>query len=137
MDDLHLLPRLVVAAVLGAVIGWERERKRKPAGLRTHALVALASALILVATEAALDEVGDPTSIGRAVQGVMTGVGFIGAGAIIRYERGVIGITTAASIWMAAGLGIVTGLGEYALAVAGIVLSFIILFLLREFEAEE
>ncbi|HEY8491212.1 MAG TPA: MgtC/SapB family protein [Dehalococcoidia bacterium] len=134
MDDLEILVRLVAATAFGAAIGWERERKRKPAGLRTHALVGLASALMIAAVDAALLGGADPSGVSRAVQGVVTGVGFIGAGAILRYEGGVAGITTAASIWMAAGLGVAAGLGEYLLGVAGVVLGFIVLLLLRELE---
>src|SRR5262245_52504512 len=119
MDEVRLLPRLVVALVLGIVLGVERERARKPAGLRTHAVVSLSCATLMAASgllqtsDGAI--VGDPT---RMAQGILTGIGFIGAGTILRQQNMVIGITTAATIWLSAAVGILCGSGFYVLAVA-------------------
>ena len=109
--------RLGLAVFAGALIGLDRELKRKPAGLRTHALVALGSALVVLVTLAfGGGPGGDPLS--RAVQGIITGIGFLGAGVIMQYEheRRVEGLTTAASIWVAAGLGMACGAGFIELA---------------------
>jgi putative Mg2+ transporter-C (MgtC) family protein len=120
MDELRLLPRLLVALVLGIVLGIERERKHKPAGLRTHAVVTLSTAGLmgassLLQTSAGGAIVGDPV---RMSQGILTGIGFIGAGAILRHRTTVTGITTAATIWLSASVGILAGAGFYVLAVS-------------------
>src|SRR3954470_16427938 len=92
--------RLAGAAGLGAVVGWQRERWHKPAGVRTHMLVSLgAAAFVVGASRSGLD----PAAVSRVVQGLVAGVGFIGAGAILRRDEGhVAGLTTAASVWVAA-----------------------------------
>jgi putative Mg2+ transporter-C (MgtC) family protein len=126
MDELELVPRLVVAFGIGATLGFDRERRRKPAGLKTHVLVAVASAMLMALSELVQERggetIGDPV---RMAQGVLTGIGFIGAGTIIRQGDSVTGITTAGTIWMAAALGLVAGAGFYVLAVAGAVLALI------------
>lgn len=126
MDELEFVPRMVVAFAVGAALGFERERRRKPAGLKTHVLVALASAMLMSLSELVQERggaaIGDPV---RMAQGVLTGIGFIGAGTIIRQGDSVIGITTAGTIWMAAALGLVAGGGFYVLAVSGAVLAII------------
>src|SRR5687767_1671014 len=105
---LDVFLRLGAAVLAGAVIGFDREIRNKPAGLRTMALVSLGSAVFVVATASAATV--DSTS--RVIQGVITGVGFLGAGAIIRgrTEESVRGLTTAASIWLAAAVGVACGL---------------------------
>lgn len=135
-DQLELVGLVAVAIVLGAIIGAEREIANKSAGLRTHALVAAGSALgvaighILYETAVADGmSAGDP---GRALHAVLTGIGFIGAGAIIRQSNtSVEGLTTAASLWFAAGVGVATGLGLYPLAVGATVLGLLVLSLMR------
>jgi putative Mg2+ transporter-C (MgtC) family protein len=126
MDELEFLPRLVAAFVIGAILGLERERRRKPAGLRTHVLVAEASAVLMVLSDLLRaqvpESVGDPV---RMAQGVLTGIGFLGAGTIIRQGDAVVGLTTAATVWMAAALGLVAGAGFYVLALSGLGLSLI------------
>ncbi|KIG15470.1 Mg(2+) transport ATPase protein C [Enhygromyxa salina] len=126
MDDpsvLTLLSRLGLAVVCGALLGWDREKRNKPAGLRTHMLVALGAAgftvlgLEFVHTMAAHGEPGSVDML-RVIQGIIGGVGFLGAGAIIQARGEVIGMTTAAGIWVTAAIGIACGLGE--LAVAGL-----------------
>ena len=121
--------RLGLALAAGAVVGLDRELKKKPAGLRTHALVSIGSALVvLVVLAFGGGPGGDPLS--RAVQGIITGIGFLGAGVIMQYEheRRVEGLTTAASIWVASGLGMACGAGFVELV--GIALAAILLVLI-------
>lgn len=103
--------RLLVAALLGALIGYDRENKNKSAGLRTHMLVALGAAIFIITPLQAGMELDD---LSRVVQGIIAGIGFLGAGAILKLQRGekIHGLTTAASIWMTAAIGIAAGLGR-------------------------
>lgn len=129
MDELRLLPRLLVALVLGFILGFERERKHKPAGLRTHAVVTLSTATLMAAASLLQTEdgnvIGDPV---RMSQGILTGIGFIGAGTILRHRNTVTGITTAATIWLSASVGILCGAGLYVLALSLTALSLLALF---------
>ena len=130
--DLVLVGRLLIAAVLGAVIGIEREIHDHPAGIRTHLLVALGSALFTV-----LSIVGFPSADGtatdpsRVAAQIVTGIGFLGAGAIIKYGPSVRGLTTAASLWAAAGIGMAAGAGLPFLGVATTVIVIVSLWPLR------
>jgi putative Mg2+ transporter-C (MgtC) family protein len=119
VTELDLLARLAVGLVLGAVVGWERELQRQPAGFRTHALVALGAALFTVISAYGFGPNADPTRIAAQI---VTGVGFLGAGSILREGGDVRGLTTAASIWAVAAVGMAAGAGMYVLAVAGAVL---------------
>jgi putative Mg2+ transporter-C (MgtC) family protein len=125
--------RMVAAAVLGAVPGYERERSGKVAGLRTHVLVSLGSSTLVVATVAAG---GGPSEVAHVVQGAAAGIGFIGAGAILKADdaQRVHGITTAASIWMTAAIGVSAGIGSFWIAIAAAVLSFVTLRLLAHLD---
>ena len=122
-----LVPMLI-STVLGTLVGWERQMGRKPAGLRTHTLVCLGSTLFVLLTEHAVREFGgpslDPT---RIIHGVVTGVGFLGAGSILRQEGYVHGLTTAASIWMVAAIGTAVGVHSYGLAIISTVLALLVL----------
>ncbi|NLJ35407.1 MAG: hypothetical protein GX358_04120 [candidate division WS1 bacterium] len=113
-----LILRLVVAFVLGGLMGLEREWHHRPAGLRTHILVCVASALFGIISAAAVTGVsigeGDPS---RVAASVVSGIGFLGAGTIMRYGNVVRGLTTAASLWMVAAIGLSCGVGWYAPAV--------------------
>jgi putative Mg2+ transporter-C (MgtC) family protein len=123
----HVAVRLVVAAGLGGLIGVERESMGKAAGLRTHMLVALGTALfVLGPAEAGLGE-GDQ---GRIVQGVAAGIGFIGAGTILKREdrNEIQGLTTAASIWLTAAVGVGVALGPIWLTVVAVGLALLILY---------
>src|ERR687892_1624581 len=120
--------RLLAALVAGGLIGLERSHRGRPAGFRTHALVCLASSLLMLVTvyethwipkSAAATLVLDPT---RMAQGIMTGIGFVGAGAIMKEGFTVRGLTTAASIWVTAAIGILTGIGFYFAALIGTIL---------------
>jgi putative Mg2+ transporter-C (MgtC) family protein len=122
--------RLAAAVAVGALIGLDRELRRKPAGLRTMALVALGSAVFVLAT---LGEAGGATSdaTSRVIQGVVTGVGFLGAGAILRNqsEESVRGLTTAASTWLAAATGVACGLANWPLVIGSCTLGLLVLAL--------
>jgi putative Mg2+ transporter-C (MgtC) family protein len=122
--------RLLYAAILGAIIGFQRERYSKPAGLRTHILICLGSALFTVVSVLGFAGSVDPA---RVAAGVVTGIGFIGAGVIFRGIRGdkVVGITTAASVWVTAAIGIAAGVGMYIIAGAVTLITFIVLMLPR------
>lgn len=129
-DFLDTSARLAVATLLGAIIGINRELGRKPAGLRTHSLVALGGAIAAL-TAMHLDPNGgmpDSQAISRVIQGILTGVGFIGAGVILHREdsRGVHGLTTAASIWVVVAVGAATGLGLWRIGVASVVLLLLV-----------
>jgi len=137
--DLVILSRLVVAALLSGVLGWERERAGKSAGLRTHMLVGIAAALYTGLAEVASVELGagrsDPI---RAIQAVAMGIGFLGGGIIFvnRNDR-VEGLTTAASIWATAATGVAAGLGHFRLAAGVTVLLAIVLHVLVRFDRSE
>ncbi|MGH7730692.1 MAG: MgtC/SapB family protein [Candidatus Eiseniibacteriota bacterium] len=126
---------MLVSLVLGTAVGWERQIGRKPAGLRTHALVCVGSTLFVLLTVYAARDYGggtvDPT---RIIHGVVTGVGFLGAGSILRQEGFVHGLTTAASIWMVAAIGVAVGVHAWTLAVTGTVLALVVLELYRWIE---
>jgi putative Mg2+ transporter-C (MgtC) family protein len=119
--------RLAAAVGAGALIGLDRELRRKPAGLRTLALVALGSAVFVLETVDPARAYTDATS--RVIQGVVTGVGFLGAGSIMRTadEESVRGLTTAASIWLAAAMGVACGLADWPLVIGGCALGLLVL----------
>jgi putative Mg2+ transporter-C (MgtC) family protein len=119
--EIELLARVLLAAILGAAIGVERESQQKPAGLRTHTLVAAGATLFTVAGAFAVSgTIGDPTRIAAQV---VTGIGFIGAGGMIRTGFTMTGITTAATLWFAAAIGVAVGFGLYILATASMVIA--------------
>ena len=129
----HVVIRLVAALVLGAVVGYEREQAGKAAGLRTHMLVAMGTALFVVAASGSgmnLD------GLSRVIQGLATGIGFIGAGAILKLSatREIQGLTTAAGIWVTAAIGVTVGLGALGLALLGTILTWIVLVSIGLFE---
>ena len=118
--------RLVLAAVLGGILGYERERKGRSAGLRTHMLVAVGAALFVIGPTQAGMPIED---MSRVIQGIVQGIGFLGAGAIIvrTARKEVEGLTTAANIWATAGIGVIVGLGLEATAVLSAAIILIIL----------
>ena len=116
-DPLFILVRLAAAVVCGGIVGWQRESRDRPAGLRTHILVCVGSA---VYTLASLSFTGPTSDPGRVAAQVATGMGFLGAGTIIRHGNAVRGLTTAASLWTVAAIGLCVGLGGAAFWVAGI-----------------
>jgi putative Mg2+ transporter-C (MgtC) family protein len=137
-DHLEMLLRLLAAVGAGAVIGYERSFHGRPAGLRTHVLVCLASSVLMLVTvyedhwvriagEARLD----PT---RMAQGIMTGIGFLGAGVIVKEGMNVRGLTTAASIWITAAIGVLAGAGLYVPMLFSVVLTVLVLAVFRWIE---
>lgn len=125
--------RLMLAVLLGGILGYERQRSGKPAGLRTHMLVSLGAALFVLVPMQSGMHVGD---VSRVLQGVIAGIGFLGAGAIIKMsEEGQIkGLTTAASIWLTAAIGVAAGMGREATALFSTLLAFIILSALHKLD---
>ena len=139
-ENLEILFRLVAALAAGGIIGLERSFRGRAAGFRTHALVCLASGLLMLVTvyehqwfvaQGGSRVVVDPT---RMAQGIMTGIGFLGAGVIVKEGLTVRGLTTAASIWVTAAIGILTGIGFYFAAGIGVVLTLGTLSLFRWIE---
>lgn len=139
-DILPIIVSIFAAVVAGGIIGLERSYHGRPAGFRTHTLVCLSSSILMLVTvyeklwfaEAALETVKiDPT---RMAQGVMTGIGFLGAGVIVKEGFSVRGLTTAASIWITAAIGIVCGVGLYYIAIIGTVMTILILSFFRWIE---
>src|SRR6187397_3439512 len=140
-DEWVIIGRLCGALLIGAMIGFERTFHGRPAGFRTHALVCLASALLMLVTvyqlhwmtEVPIDTIrADPT---RMAQGIMTGIGFLGAGVIFKEGLTVRGLTTAASIWVTAAIGILVGIGFWFAAVVGAAATLSVLSLFRYVEA--
>lgn len=125
----RVMVRLLLAALLGGIVGYEREHKGKAAGLRTHMLVAMGAALFVLVPERGGMDIAD---MSRVIQGVVAGVGFLGAGAIIKRhsEEQVQGLTTAAGIWMTAAIGVACGLGREAIALLATLLAIVILVML-------
>ena len=121
-ETVEMVLRLALAGTLGGLIGAEREYRGKVAGTRTHLLVALGAALMLLVSKHGFGGVGDP---GRVAAQIVSGIGFIGAGAIMVDRHSVHGLTTAAGIWVSAGIGMATAAGMYVLAVATTVLSLV------------
>jgi putative Mg2+ transporter-C (MgtC) family protein len=141
--ELLLLVRLLAAGALGSVLGWEREQARKPAGLRTHMLVAIAAALYTVLAELVVQEGeggasrrGDPV---RAIQAIAMGIGFLGGGVIFVAHRRdqVHGLTTAASIWATAAVGIAAGLAHYVLAAGATLILVLVLRVVAKLEPDQ
>jgi len=129
----RIVIRLIAAALLGAVVGIQRERAGKPAGLRTHMLVALGAALFVIAS---LESGMSSSDLSRVIQGLATGIGFIGGGAILKLteEREITGLTTAAGIWLTAAVGVAVGLGRWGLAALSVILTWIILAIVGQIE---
>jgi len=125
-DAIVMSVRLLLAAALGGLLGYDRERAGKSAGLRTHMLVSLGAALfVLIPQQAGLSD----ADLSRIIQGIVAGIGFLGAGAIVKgkHEEDIQGLTTAAGIWLTAAVGIAAGIGRESSAILGAVLAFLIL----------
>jgi putative Mg2+ transporter-C (MgtC) family protein len=133
-EMVRVIVRLVIAMLLGAIVGAQRERTGKPAGLRTHMLVAMGGALFVLAP---LQFGMNPDGLSRVIQGLVTGIGFLGAGAILKLseERQIAGLTTAAGIWMTAAVGVAVGLGAFGVALVSIILTWITLSVVAKLEA--
>lgn len=146
MDPNDAIPRIFLAALLGTLIGLEREFTQKSAGLRTHILVTLGSTIFTIVSMSDFyydlswmpftptDEnriVRDPT---RVAAQIVTGIGFIGGGAVLRYGATVRGLTTAASLWIMASIGMLVGIGQYRLSIISTLLAFLVLFTIGKLE---
>lgn len=132
-EMLRVAGRLLAAAAVGALIGYERERMGKAAGLRTHMLVAMGTTLFVVA---ALEAQMGEDALSRVVQGIVTGIGFLGAGTILKIhaQEQIVGLTTAAGIWMTAATSIAIGFGHVGAGVLGALLAWMVLGVLQRFE---
>lgn len=132
MDDLELVKRLCLSALLGGLLGFEREWRQKSAGLRTNILIAIGSTLFtLMSIDLTVSSGGDAT---RVASQIVTGIGFLGAGAIMRTGAGVKGLTTAATIWVNAAVGVAVGGGEYRLALIATSVTLLVLLTLNPLE---
>ncbi len=114
--------RIFVAMLLSGIIGFERERKNKPAGIRTHVIVGLGATLYTLTAY-----FSKPDEIARIIANLITGIGFIGAGTIMKTRDGVIGLTTAATLWITVAIGILVGVGAYFPAVLATLASYFVL----------
>ena len=130
----RIIFRLTMALVAGAAIGYQREWEGKAAGLRTHALVSGGACLLVIASASSGMS---PEGLSRVVQGIVTGIGFLGAGNILKLsqEHLVKGLTTAAGIWVTAAIGVAIGLGTVGLALIGTALAIVILAIVKPLEA--
>ncbi len=126
--EVEMILRLLLAVVLSAGIGFQRERAKKPAGLRTHILIGLGATLFTIVSIYGFGGNGEPA---RVAAGVVAGVGFLGAGVIFRGMRGdvPVGLTTAASVWVTAAVGVAAGAGLYLFSAIVAVLSVLVLFI--------
>ena len=131
LTDVDLIQRLMLAAAIGGLIGAERELRRKSAGFRTNILIALGAAIFTIAGLTLAPPTGDPTRIAAQI---VTGIGFLGAGAILRNRDGVHGLTTAATVWVNAALGVAAGAGQFHLALIGGVIVLMVLLVLGPIE---
>jgi len=124
--------RLGCALAAGGILGWEREWRAKPAGLRTNMIVALGSALLVLLSQELAESMTDSsgwTAVdpSRVIQGIVGGIGFIGGGTILQSRRSIQGLTTASTIWLSSALGISSGLGYYILTIVAVALALIVL----------
>jgi len=130
----HVIIRLIASVLLGAAIGLQRERAGKPAGIRTHILATLGTTVFVLAC---MGYGMTSDGLSRVIQGIVTGIGFLGAGAILKLDEkhDIKGLTTAASIWISAAIGVAVGLGGLGLALLGTLLTLITLAILGSMEA--
>ena len=127
--ELEMVLRLLMAAALGAIIGYQRERAGKQAGLRTHILISVGAALISILSIYGFGAASDPSRVAAAV---VVGIGFLGAGVILHRQGGIVaGLTTAATIWVVAGIGLAAGTGLYIVAVVATALVLGVLIMPR------
>jgi len=135
-EFVELMEKILLTILLSSLIGGERELRHKGAGLRTHILVSVGSALIVLTSFHVFDIYKDQTMIDptRMITGIVTGVGFLCAGAIIRGGNQVTGLTTAATLWIVAGLGMAVGAGLYSAAILFTLVVFFVLIGVRKFE---
>lgn len=131
LAQVEILTRLVVGLILGFLVGLERELKSSPAGMRTHTLVALGSTLF---TLMSIKMAGPGVDVSRIAAQIVVGIGFIGGGTIFKSENRVVGLTTAASLWITAAIGLVVGMGDFFTAVTATSLVLLVIVVGRWFE---
>jgi len=136
ISNVEIIKRILCSLILASLIGLEREKKRQAAGLRTHVLVSVGSSLIMLISLYIFELYKNIATLdpARIAAGVITGIGFLGAGAIIRAGNSVRGLTTAATIWVASGIGLACGCGFFYAAMFVTLVSLIVLFFLRKLE---
>ena len=136
MNELIIILKLILAIILGGIIGYERETLGKPAGSRTYALIAMGSTFFTILSVYGFGQMtnGSPTTL---VGQILVGVGFIGAGLIIFHKQHVEGLTTASALWVIAAIGIAIGIGWYIIAIIASILVFLLLFIVRKIEFEK
>jgi len=136
LNEKQIIARLLLSVILGGLVGLERQFQRRSAGLRTHILVSLGSCLIMLTSMYVFDIYKQITSLdpSRIAAGVITGIGFLGAGAIMRERERIKGLTTAASLWVVAAIGLACGCGFYLASIFTTGLSLLVLFVLRAME---
>jgi len=135
MNMIEIILKLFLAIALGGLIGLERESSHKPAGFRTHILICMGSAMMMILSMLLVqEEVFSQSDLSRIAAGVITGIGFIGAGTIIQARGSVIGLTTAATLWAVAGLGLVIGAGYYLASIVYCLLLIFTLIIFGKFE---
>jgi len=129
----HVIIRLLAATFLGAVIGLQREKVGKPAGIKTHILATLGTTVFVLAC---ISYGMEKDALSRVIQGIVTGIGFLGAGAILKLDekRDIKGLTTAASIYISAGIGVAVGLGALGLAILSTFLTMVVLAIIGSME---
>jgi putative Mg2+ transporter-C (MgtC) family protein len=131
-DQAEMVLRIFIAVILGGIIGYEREISHKPAGLRTHIFVCMGACLFTIASFYFIPEnVAGDADVTRIASGIVAGISFIGAGSIIALRGDVKGLTTAASLWVIAAVGLLIGLGNYLLPTVAVIISYVILRLDR------
>lgn len=129
MLELEEVIKLIVSLALGCLIGFEREMRKKPAGLRTHVLIAVTATLYTIVSLKYF-----PQDNARIISNILTGMGFIGAGTIISSKIKVVGITTASTLWFIASIGVLVGVGHYFLAIFSTIITLIVLIVFRDIE---
>lgn len=136
LTNTQIILRLILSVILSGIIGFERQIHHKAAGLRTHILVSMGSCLIMLTSLYVFDIYGNkaPLDPSRIAAGVITGIGFLGAGAIIRERTEIRGLTTAACLWVVSGIGLAVGCGFYVASLVTTILAVLVLFFLRYVE---
>lgn len=134
--DVEIILQLILAAVIGLILGFEREVIGKPAGMRTYALVTLGATAFTIISKHGFADVGGSFDPSRVAAQIVTGIGFLGAGIIIFRGVKVEGLTTASGLWVAAAIGMAIGAAMYSVGIAAAIIAFIVMVVLRRFDIE-
>jgi len=136
ISEAEIILRLVIAVTIGFILGIEREYVGKAAGMRTYSLVTLGATIFTIISKFGFSDAGGDVDPSRVAAQIITGIGFLGAGVIIFRGVKVEGLTTAAGLWVAAAIGMAVGAGMYLTAIAGTVIAFVVIVLIRRFNIE-